>query len=56
MSHHAKHPMDPKTAARMEKIEKRDHRVEHIFRRILHFFGADRRVFDADRPNSRFGF
>ncbi len=37
MSHHAKHPMDPKTAARMEKIEKRDHRVEHIFRRILHF-------------------
>lgn len=37
MSHHTKHHMDPKTAARMEKQEKRDHRVEHIFRRILHF-------------------
>lgn len=37
MSHHSKHHMDPKTAERMEKLEKRDHRVEHIFRRILHF-------------------
>ena len=37
MSHHTKHPIDPKFAARMEKQEKRDHRVEHVFRRILHF-------------------
>jgi len=37
MSHNTKHPMDPKIAARMEKLEKRDHRVEHVFRRILHF-------------------
>ncbi len=36
MSHHNKHPMDPKFAARMEKQEKHDHRVEHVFRRILH--------------------
>ena len=35
--HHHKHASDPKTAARMEKLEKRDHWVEHIFRRILHF-------------------
>ena len=35
--HHHKHSTDPKTAARMEKLEKRDHWVEHIFRRILHF-------------------
>ena len=37
MSHHTKHPMDPKLAARIEKQEHRDHRVEHVFRRILHF-------------------
>ena len=37
MSHNHKAPADPKTAARMEKLEKHDHRVEHIFRRILHF-------------------
>ena len=30
-------PADPKTKERMEKLEKHDHRVEHIFRRILHF-------------------
>ena len=35
--HHHKHASDPKTAAHMEKLEKRDHWVEHIFRRILHF-------------------
>ena len=35
--HHSKQPLDPKTAARLERQEKRDHRVEHIFRRILHF-------------------
>ena len=38
MSHHnTKHPADPKLSARMERLEKRDHRVEHVFRRILHF-------------------
>ena len=37
MSQNAKQPMDPKLVQRMERIEKRDHRVEHIFRRILHF-------------------
>ena len=36
-SHHYKDHQDPKVAARMERIEKRDHRIEHIFRRILHF-------------------
>ena len=35
--HHHKHTSDPHTSARMEKLEKRDHWVEHIFRRILHF-------------------
>lgn len=28
---------DPKIKARMEKMEKHDHRVEHVFRRILYF-------------------
>ena len=28
---------DPKFAARVAKQEKHDHRVEHVFRRILHF-------------------
>ena len=28
--------LDPKLKERMEKLDKRDHRVEHIFRRILH--------------------
>ena len=37
MSHHTKQPVDPKIAARLEKQEHRDHRIEHIFRRILHF-------------------
>lgn len=27
---------DPKLRERMEKLEKSDHRVEHVFRRILH--------------------
>ena len=35
--HHTKHHHDSKMAERMERQEKRDHRVEHIFRRILHF-------------------
>lgn len=30
-------PLDPKLQERLEKQEKHDHRVEHIFRRILHF-------------------
>ena len=34
--HHSKANLDPKMQAIMEKQEKRDHRVEHIFRRILH--------------------
>ncbi len=37
MSHHSNAPVDPKTQQRLERLEKRDHRVEHIFRRILHF-------------------
>ena len=28
--------IDPKLKERMEKLDKHDHRVEHIFRRILH--------------------
>ena len=35
-SHAPKQPMDPKLQAHIDRIEKRDHRVEHIFRRILH--------------------
>ena len=27
---------DPKLQERIDKLEKRDHRVEHVFRRILH--------------------
>ena len=34
---HTKPPVDPKLQERMKKLEKHDHRVEHIFRRILHF-------------------
>ena len=51
MSHHTKHEEkteqtrehkhdhkhDHKHQQRMEKMEKRDHRVEHLFRRVLHF-------------------
>lgn len=33
--HHT--PSDPKLQERMEKLQKRDHRVEHVYRRILHF-------------------
>ena len=35
MSHHT--PADLKASERQAKIEKRDHKVEHVFRRILHF-------------------
>ena len=34
--HHHNAPSDPHLDARMEKIAKRDKRVEHVFRRILH--------------------
>ena len=37
MSHHSTPPMDPKAKERLDRQEKHDHRVEHIFRRILHF-------------------
>ena len=30
-------PHDPKLQAHIEKVEKHDHRIEHIFRRILHW-------------------
>ena len=36
-SHSTKQPLDPKIQAKIEKIERRDHRVEHIFRRALHY-------------------
>ena len=37
MSHrHNKDHLDPKLQERIEQVEKRDHLVEHIFRRILH--------------------
>ena len=37
MSHHSTPPSDPKRQERAQRLEKHDHRVEHIFRRILHF-------------------
>lgn len=37
MHHQTKAPLDPKMKERIEKQEKHDHRVEHVFRRILHF-------------------
>ena len=37
MSHHRPpHSDDPKVQAYLDKIAQRDHRTEHIFRRILH--------------------
>ncbi len=30
-------PDDPKLQERLARLEKHDHRVEHVFRRILHF-------------------
>ena len=35
--HHNKKVTDPHLDARIEKLAKRDRRVEHVFRRILHF-------------------
>ena len=37
MSHSAKPVNDPKLKERIEKVEKHDHRIEHFFRRILHW-------------------
>jgi len=37
VSTHHKDKSDPKLEAHIAKLEKRDHRVEHVFRRILHF-------------------
>ena len=36
MRKHHSIPDDPQLAERLAKQEKRDHRVEHVFRRILH--------------------
>ena len=36
MSHHVPHSDDPKVQAYIERITRRAHRTEHIFRRILH--------------------
>ena len=36
MSHHTEATADPALKARQEKLEKHDHRVEHVYRRILH--------------------
>jgi len=36
MSHHVPHSDDPKVQAYIDKITKRDRRVEHMFRRTLH--------------------
>ena len=37
MSHHHPRTDDPKVKAYIEKIDKRDHTVNHVFRRVLHF-------------------
>ena len=36
MNHHAPHSNDPKIQAYLERVTRRAHRTEHIFRRILH--------------------
>ncbi len=36
MSHHAPHSDDPKIQAYIDKISRRDRRIEHLFRRVLH--------------------
>ena len=35
--HHTKAPHDPQLQERIARQAKHDHRVEHVFRRILHF-------------------
>ena len=37
MSHHSPHSNNPKVQAYIEKTNRRDRTVDHIFRRILHF-------------------
>ena len=37
MPAHNKHTLDPKSQERLARQQKHDHRVEHVFRRILHF-------------------
>ena len=37
MSHSTKVPNDPKLQEHMEKVGKHDHRIEHFFRRVLHW-------------------
>ena len=37
MSHQSHPPADHKHKERLDRQEKHDHRVEHVFRRILHF-------------------
>ena len=32
-----KHSLDPKSQERLARQQRHDHRVEHVFRRILHF-------------------
>ncbi len=36
MSHHVPHSDDPKIQAYIDKISRRDRRIEHLFRRTLH--------------------
>ena len=36
MSHQAPHSNDPKIQAYIEKVSRRDRRIEHLFRRALH--------------------
>ena len=36
MSHHVPHSDDPKIQAYIDKLARRDHRIEHMFRRALH--------------------
>ena len=36
MSHHHHHSDDPKIQAYLDKVNKRDRKVEHLFRRALH--------------------
>ena len=36
MSHHVSHSDDPKIQAYIDKIARRDRRIEHIYRRALH--------------------
>ena len=37
MNSRTKEQLDPKLQERISRSEKRDHRIEHIFRRVLHF-------------------